>query len=150
MANTQDILDRCSDLASATFPEAGGGCTARDAAIYLAHTERGESLRALAQATGTHPSTVMRTVRRVEARRDDPLVDSMLAGLERRAQRTDDTPPPANGNRVPDTAPPELPPELPPVMSFVLTKLTGRSASLDSNSSSDIDSRQAISLGGSA
>ena len=117
MAKTQDILDRCVDLANATFPEAGGACTARDAAIYLAHTERGESLRALAEATGTHPSTVMRTVRRVEARRDDPLVDSMLADLERRAERpakpTDDTPPPANDNQAPNAAPPELPPAMP-------------------------------------
>ncbi len=114
MAKTQDIMDRCADLANATFPEAGGACTARDAAIYLAHTEQGESLRALAQATGTHPSTVMRTVRRVEARRDDPLVDSMLTDLERRAERQGDTPPPANDNRAPDAAPPELPPESPP------------------------------------
>jgi hypothetical protein len=113
VAKTQDILDRCADLANATFPEAGGACTARDAAIYLAHTERGESLSALAEATGTHPSTVMRTVRRVEARRDDPLVDSMLAELERRAERpvesTGDAAPPANDNRVPDAAPPAMP-----------------------------------------
>jgi len=113
VAKTQDILDRCVDLANATFPEAGGACTARDAAIYLAHTERGESLRALAEATGTHPSTVMRTVRRVEARRDDPLVDRMFADLERRAELAEEAPPPANGNRAPDAAPPELPPVMP-------------------------------------
>ena len=109
MAKTQDTLDRCTDLANSAFPEAGGACTARDAAVYLAHTENGESLRALAEATGTHPSTVMRRVRRVEARRDDPLVDSMLSELEGRADQADDKPSPANDNRVPDTAPQPLP-----------------------------------------
>jgi len=81
VAKTQDTLDRCAELANATFPAAGGACTARDAALYLAHTEQGESLRALASATGTHPSTVMRIVRRIEARRDDPLVDRLFTDL---------------------------------------------------------------------
>ena len=117
VANTQDILDRCANLANATFPEAGGAMTARDAAIYLAHTERGESLRALAEATGTHPSTVMRTVRRVEARRDDPVLDSMLADLERRAERAEEAPPAApptaNDDRVPGAPAPESTPAMP-------------------------------------
>ncbi len=117
MAKTQEILDRCANLANATFSEAGSACTARDAAIYLAHTKRGETLCALADATGTHRSTVMRTVRRVEARRDDPLIDSMFTDLERRAERpaepTGDTPPPANDNRAPDAAPRELVPVMP-------------------------------------
>lgn len=82
MAKTQDTLDRCADLARTTFPEAGGACTAREVAIYLAHTEGGESLRSLAGATGSHPSTVMRAVRRVEARREDPLVEGLFAQLE--------------------------------------------------------------------
>ncbi len=69
-------------MARATFPEAGGACTAREVAIYLAHTEGGESLRSLAGATGSHPSTVMRAVRRVEARREDPLVEGLFAQLE--------------------------------------------------------------------
>jgi hypothetical protein len=108
VAKTQDILDRCADLASARFPKVGGACTARDAAIYLAHTERGESLRALAEVTGNHPSTVLRTVRRVEARRDDPLVDNMLTDLEGRAGRTDEAPPPANDNQAPNPNPPAM------------------------------------------
>jgi hypothetical protein len=130
VANTQDILDRCANLANATFPETGGACTARDAAIYLAHTERGESLCALAEATGTHRSTVMRTVRRVEARRDDPVVDSMLTDLERRAVRPAEprgdtsppVPPTANDNRVPKVDSLELPPELPSVMAPVMAR----------------------------
>ncbi|MEM9783231.1 MAG: DUF6456 domain-containing protein [Pseudomonadota bacterium] len=48
----------------------------------MAHTGRGQSLRAIAAVTGTHPSTIMRTVRRVEERRDDPLLDRMLDQLE--------------------------------------------------------------------
>jgi hypothetical protein len=82
VAKSQDALNRCTDLANVAFPEAGGACKAGDAAVYLAHTEKGESLRALAEASGTHPSTVMRRVRRVEARRDDPLVDSMISDIE--------------------------------------------------------------------
>jgi len=85
VAKTQDILDRCALLANTTFSETGGACPARDAAIYLAHTEQGETLRALAEVTGAHPSTVMRTVRRVEARREDPLIDRLFTTLERRA-----------------------------------------------------------------
>lgn len=85
VAKTHETLDRCADNAQAAFPDAGGACTAREVAIYLAHTGQGESLRALAGATGTHPSTVMRAVRRVEARRDDPLVERLLGALDTRA-----------------------------------------------------------------
>ena len=45
---------------------------------YLIHTEAGLSIRALARATGLHASTVMRQIRRTEARRDDPLIDEGL------------------------------------------------------------------------
>lgn len=48
---------------------------------YLAHTEGGVSLRALARQSGVHASTVMRQIRRVEAKRDDPLVDAFLHDL---------------------------------------------------------------------
>jgi hypothetical protein len=101
VAKTQDILGRCADLASTTFPAAGGACTARDAALYLAHTEGGETLRALAGAIGAHPSTVMRSVRRVEARRDDPLVERAFADLHAAAESGGGTPPPANDNTAP-------------------------------------------------
>ncbi|MEM6905559.1 MAG: DUF6456 domain-containing protein [Pseudomonadota bacterium] len=50
----------------------------RDVALYLAHTLAGESIRALAHEEGVHPSTVLRAVRRVEDRRDDPLIDRAL------------------------------------------------------------------------
>ena len=48
---------------------------------YLAHTEDGLSIRALARATEVHPSTILRQVRRFEGRRDDPLIDAALKSL---------------------------------------------------------------------
>lgn len=51
--------------------------------LYLSHTEDGVSIRALARAVGLNASTVMRQVRRFEARRDDPLMDEALCLLSR-------------------------------------------------------------------
>ncbi|MGB7242303.1 MAG: DUF6456 domain-containing protein [Sulfitobacter sp.] len=48
---------------------------------YLAHTEAGYPIRALARAAGCHPSTILRQIRRIETRRDDPLVDAALRAL---------------------------------------------------------------------
>ncbi|MBP7240540.1 DUF6456 domain-containing protein [Amaricoccus sp.] len=53
------------------------------AATYLAHTSAGIPIRALARAKGCHASTILRQVRRVEAWRDDPLVDEALERLGR-------------------------------------------------------------------
>ncbi|MEM8631882.1 MAG: DUF6456 domain-containing protein [Pseudomonadota bacterium] len=57
---------------------------------YLAHTEGGQSIRDLARAAGCHASTVLRQIRRVEARRDDILVDEALhlIGPAARSART--------------------------------------------------------------
>lgn len=55
------------------------GCAQR----YLAHTEAGYSIRNLARKAGVHASTVLRQVRRIESRRDDPLVDAALTALAR-------------------------------------------------------------------
>lgn len=52
-----------------------------DARNYLHHTETGQSLRALARASGCHASTVMRQIRKIEVRREDPLVDAALRRL---------------------------------------------------------------------
>lgn len=52
-----------------------------DARRYLAHTEGGVSIRELARKGGCAPSTVLRQVRRVEQKRDDPLIDEALDGL---------------------------------------------------------------------
>ena len=46
-----------------------------DLTLYLRHVERGESIRSLAREAGCHASTILRRIRRFEARRDDPLVD---------------------------------------------------------------------------
>lgn len=48
---------------------------------YLAHTETGRTIRDLARCGGCHASTVLRQIRRIEARRDDPLVDAALQAL---------------------------------------------------------------------
>ncbi|MCR8827254.1 helix-turn-helix domain-containing protein [Pseudosulfitobacter koreensis] len=57
------------------------------AQTYLAHTEAGLTIRALARIAGCHASTVLRQVRRLESRRDDPLVDAALHNLGARFYR---------------------------------------------------------------
>ena len=53
----------------------------KEACHYLDHTEAGRSIRQLARTAGCHASTVLRQVRRIETRRDDPLVDGALQHL---------------------------------------------------------------------
>lgn len=48
---------------------------------YLAHAVHGVSIRSLARSQGVHPSTVLRRVRKVELKRDDPLVDEAIDHL---------------------------------------------------------------------
>ena len=48
---------------------------------YLDHTESGRSIRDIARSAGCHASTILRQIRRVEMRRDDPLVDAALHSL---------------------------------------------------------------------
>lgn len=50
-------------------------------AHYLIHTEQGASIRALARQADVHASTILRQIRRIETRRDDPLVDAGLRKL---------------------------------------------------------------------
>lgn len=57
------------------------GDSSRDAAdtrLYLRHVEGGETIRALAREAGCHASTILRRIRRIESRRDDPLLDRAL------------------------------------------------------------------------
>lgn len=82
MNQTQDILKSCVAKAEQAFSNAANKAAARDAALYLAHTTEGEGIRKLAEASGTHPSTVSRAVRRVEQMRDDPLFDRILTKAE--------------------------------------------------------------------
>jgi hypothetical protein len=53
----------------------------REAQHYLDHTENGLTIRALARKGGCAPSTIMRQVRKVEQKRDDPLIDEVLTSL---------------------------------------------------------------------
>lgn len=55
---------------------------------YLLHTQDGRSLRELARHSSCEPSTILRRVRRVENRRDDPLVDLALDRLGRLRTRS--------------------------------------------------------------
>lgn len=51
---------------------------------YLVHTESGTSIREIARQADVHASTILRQIRRFEARRDDPLVDGALRQLSAR------------------------------------------------------------------
>lgn len=55
-----------------------------DIRVYLKHTETGRTLREVARAEGKHASTILRHVRRVETKRDDPLIDAALHVLGHR------------------------------------------------------------------
>ena len=52
-----------------------------EVAAYLDHVETGRPIRAIAREAGAHASTVLRSIRRFESRRDDPLVDEALEAL---------------------------------------------------------------------
>lgn len=59
----------------------------RPARHYLAHTEAGAPIRALARHAGCHASTVLRQIRTFETRRDDYLVDEALRRLGQQVLR---------------------------------------------------------------
>ena len=69
---------------------------------YIAHTEGGTPIRALAREAEVHASTVLRQIRRYEGRRDDPLVDDALRHLSGRAKPADAPAPaaPPDGDRL--------------------------------------------------
>jgi len=74
------------DAMPADAPSGGPGVSAdhssppdaSDLGLYLRHVEGGESIRAIARELGCHASTILRRIRRFEARRDDPLVDQAI------------------------------------------------------------------------
>lgn len=76
------MMDRCEAASHSAFAEPTASQRAADIAIYLAHVEKGVSMRSIAAARGAAPSTILRAVRRVEKMRDDPLLDRALADLE--------------------------------------------------------------------
>ncbi|TYB89383.1 DUF6456 domain-containing protein [Oceaniovalibus sp. ACAM 378] len=74
------------------------------AKVYLAHTEQGTSIRALARAAGCHASTVLRQIRKVEQRRDDPLIDLALRRLGKQVAPLPPKEPPTSKETVRGTA----------------------------------------------
>ena len=85
MNTTLDILAGIEPEAEKAFPADRSGTSARNAAWYVAHTENGESIRSIARASGTAPSTISRAVRRIESARDDPLFDRIISAVEHKA-----------------------------------------------------------------
>ncbi|MBK4217800.1 helix-turn-helix domain-containing protein [Paracoccus caeni] len=61
-----------------------------DAQLYLRHIEKGLSIRALAREADCHASTILRRIRRFEARRDDPLIDGAVAAVIDRRRAFDE------------------------------------------------------------
>ena len=53
----------------------------RAAENYLEHTVLGRPIRKMARSQDCHPSTILRQVRRLETKRDDPLIDSALTSI---------------------------------------------------------------------
>ncbi|SFI24003.1 hypothetical protein SAMN04488095_0234 [Jannaschia pohangensis] len=65
------------DVTSARLP----GWVPPSVRAYVAHTCEGRPLRDVAEESGCAASTVLRQVRRIEARRDDPMVDDLMEQL---------------------------------------------------------------------
>lgn len=53
----------------------------QDIREYIDHVENGIPLRNIARRDGVHPSTVLRRIRKIEARREDPLLDDILSRI---------------------------------------------------------------------
>lgn len=98
-------LDRCEAASQSAFTEPTTSQRAADVAIYLAHIEKGVSMRTIAAVRGTAPSTILRAVRRVEKMRDDPLLDRALAELEADLGAPLSDPPSAEETAVPRQKP---------------------------------------------
>lgn len=62
-------------------PRAVPAWVPEDVRNYVFHTEHGQPIRALARSQSCHASTILRQVRKVEQRRDDPLVDRAIKAL---------------------------------------------------------------------
>ncbi len=59
------------------------GWVPAEARHYLSHVELGKPIRALARSADCHASTILRQIRKLETRRDDPLIDDALETLGR-------------------------------------------------------------------
>lgn len=56
---------------------------------YVFHTEMGQPIRVLARSQSCHASTIMRQIRKVETRRDDPLIDRAIKALAQESDQTE-------------------------------------------------------------
>ncbi len=90
------------------------------ARTYLVHTEEGLPIRALARQLDVHASTILRQVRRIETRRDDPLIDAALRQLSRGKRQPDGQP--GTGEIVTMPKPLKTDRASPPVASDALTE----------------------------
>lgn len=59
-----------------------------EARHYLSHVELGKPIRALARSADCHASTILRQIRKLETRRDDPLIDTALETLGRASRNS--------------------------------------------------------------
>lgn len=59
-----------------------------EARHYLSHIEHGKPIRALARSADCHASTILRQIRKLETRRDDPLIDTALETLGRASRNS--------------------------------------------------------------
>lgn len=59
-----------------------------EARHYLSHVELGKPIRALARSANCHASTILRQIRKLETRRDDPLIDTALETLGRASRNS--------------------------------------------------------------
>lgn len=64
-----------------------------DVRNYVFHTEMGQPIRVLARSQSCHASTIMRQIRKVEQRRDCPLVDGAIKSLAHEGDGPQATPP---------------------------------------------------------
>jgi hypothetical protein len=80
LTDPEHAFSRCVALAGAALGSPRSK-RAADVAYYLAHVEGSAPLRRLSEATGRPLSSIHRAVRRVEALRDDPLLDRTFEQL---------------------------------------------------------------------
>lgn len=89
MPSAAEMEDRELFLRFAGSEKAAFGTLPGTVRTYLAHVEGRLGIRVIARLRGCAPSTVTRQVRRVEARREDPLFDAALADWAERFRSTD-------------------------------------------------------------
>lgn len=109
MGSTHGMAVGSGSEASEDGAEDWPGWVPAAARDYLAHIEEGRTIRSIAREACVHPSTILRRVRRVEASRDDPLVDAALRHLSAGRSPAPKAKPPAEPAQGPAPAIARLP-----------------------------------------